>query len=40
MKRKKEFDEEWIEIGINSFARFFDLTEEDVYIMMENANRD
>ena len=34
MNQKKvinKFDEEWIEIGIKSFARFFDLTIDEVY---------
>ncbi len=42
MKKAKKiihrWDEFWIEIGIKSFARFFDLTIEEVYKMVQDPN--
>ena len=38
MSYKNKYDEFWVEIGIKSFARFFDLNIEEVYKMAEDPN--
>ena len=36
--KKSYFDEWWIELGKKSFARFYDLSIEEVELMMKNPN--
>ncbi len=38
MKKKNRYDKFWVEIGIKSFARYFDLSIEEAYKIINNPN--